>query len=119
MRHAGFTRDAQTLVPFVDLEWPYAGIRIDDCYNLNPQQTRAWIRAFIDRIQARIGRKPMIYTNTYWWNPCTGGSASTRDTSTWRLIRTTARSRCAQAGGITSNEWYTYTSDEPFIEVCP
>ncbi|MFG2039722.1 GH25 family lysozyme [Dactylosporangium sp. NPDC048998] len=76
LRHAKFTRDARTLVPFVDLEWPYAGVRAGDCYDLTPQQMRAWIRAFVDRIEAGIGRKPMIYTNTYWWNPCTGNDAS-------------------------------------------
>jgi GH25 family lysozyme M1 (1,4-beta-N-acetylmuramidase) len=79
LRHARFTRDAQTLVPFVDLEWPDSGIRTSACYNLNPGQMRAWIRAFINRIEAGIGRKPMIYTNTYWWNPCTGNDTSYRD----------------------------------------
>ncbi|WP_327009741.1 AAA family ATPase [Dactylosporangium sp. NBC_01737] len=29
------------------------------------------------------------------------------------------RTLCAQAGGITRNEWATYASGEPFIEVCP
>jgi GH25 family lysozyme M1 (1,4-beta-N-acetylmuramidase) len=79
LRHARYTRDAHTLVPFVDLEWPYGQVGTDDCYNLNPQQMRAWIRAFTDRIETGIGRKPMIYTNTYWWNPCTGNDASYGD----------------------------------------
>ncbi|MEN3307278.1 MAG: hypothetical protein V7603_3480 [Micromonosporaceae bacterium] len=79
LRHARFSRDAQTLVPFVDLEWPYGGVRTGDCYNLTPAQMRAWIRAFIGRIEAGIGRQPMIYTNTYWWNPCTGNDTSYRD----------------------------------------
>jgi GH25 family lysozyme M1 (1,4-beta-N-acetylmuramidase) len=79
LRHARFTRDAQTLVPFVDLEWPYGGMRTDACYDLDPTQMRAWIRAFIGRIEAGIGRKPMIYTNTYWWNPCTGNDTSYGD----------------------------------------
>ena len=79
LKHAKFTQDAQTLVPFVDLEWPYAGVQTDDCYNLTPDQLRAWIRAFVDRIEAAIGRKPMIYTNTNWWNPCTANDASFGD----------------------------------------
>jgi GH25 family lysozyme M1 (1,4-beta-N-acetylmuramidase) len=78
LRHARFTRDAKTLVPFADLEWPYAGVRTDRCYNLTPEQMRAWIRAFLDRIEAGIGRKPMIYTNANWWNPCTGNDTSFR-----------------------------------------
>jgi GH25 family lysozyme M1 (1,4-beta-N-acetylmuramidase) len=76
LRHARFTRDDRTLVPFVDLEWPYAGVNTGPCYNLTPEQMRGWIRAFIGRIEARIHRKPMIYTNTYWWNPCTGNDPS-------------------------------------------
>jgi GH25 family lysozyme M1 (1,4-beta-N-acetylmuramidase) len=76
LRHARFTRDARTLVPFVDLEWPYDGVGTGPCYNLSPEQMRGWIRAFIGRIEERIHRKPMIYTNTYWWNPCTGNDPS-------------------------------------------
>jgi GH25 family lysozyme M1 (1,4-beta-N-acetylmuramidase) len=79
LRNARFTRDAHTLVPFVDLEWPYTGVKTDRCYNLRPEQLRAWIHAFIGRIEAGIGRKPMIYTNANWWNPCTGNDASFGD----------------------------------------
>ncbi|WP_426503554.1 GH25 family lysozyme [Dactylosporangium sp. McL0621] len=76
LRHARFARDARTLVPFVDLEWPYDGLKTGDCYNLSPAEMRAWIGAFIGRIEREVGRKPMIYTNTFWWNPCTGNDAS-------------------------------------------
>jgi GH25 family lysozyme M1 (1,4-beta-N-acetylmuramidase) len=76
LRHARFTRDAQTLVPFVDLEWPWAGVPAGPCYDLTPAQMRAWIKAFVDRIRAGIGRKPMIYTNANWWDPCTGDDPS-------------------------------------------
>jgi GH25 family lysozyme M1 (1,4-beta-N-acetylmuramidase) len=79
LRHARFTRDARTLVPFVDLEWPYAGVRSGPCYDLTVPQMRAWIAAFIGRIERDVGRKPMIYTNTYWWNPCTGNDTSYAD----------------------------------------
>ena len=76
LRHARFTPDAQTLVPFVDLEWPYPGVVAGPCYDLTPEQLRGWIHAFVDRIEADIHRKPMIYTNVYWWNPCTGNDTS-------------------------------------------
>ena len=76
LRHARFARDAKTLVPFLDLEWPYSGIRTNACYGLTPTQMRAWIKAFMDRLETGIGRKPMIYTNANWWNPCTGNDAS-------------------------------------------
>ncbi|TML27195.1 MAG: hydrolase [Actinobacteria bacterium] len=76
LRQARFTRDGQTLVPFVDLEWPYPCVHTGPCYDLTPERLRAWIRAFLDRIRAGIGRKPMIYTNANWWNPCTGDDPS-------------------------------------------
>jgi GH25 family lysozyme M1 (1,4-beta-N-acetylmuramidase) len=76
LRHSRFARDARTLVPFVDLEWPYAGLKTGRCYGLTPGQMRTWIHAFIGRIEAGIGRKPMIYTNAYWWDPCTGNDPS-------------------------------------------
>jgi GH25 family lysozyme M1 (1,4-beta-N-acetylmuramidase) len=77
--HAKFTRDSRTLVPFVDLEWPYEGVKADDCYNLTPEQLRVWIAVFIGRIELEVGRKPMIYTNTHWWNPCTGNDTAYAD----------------------------------------
>jgi GH25 family lysozyme M1 (1,4-beta-N-acetylmuramidase) len=79
LRYARYTRDARTLVPFVDLEWPYRGVHSGPCYNLTTTQMRAWIGAFLGRIETAVGRQPMIYTNTYWWNPCTGNDPSYRD----------------------------------------
>jgi GH25 family lysozyme M1 (1,4-beta-N-acetylmuramidase) len=76
LRHGQFTHDARTLVPFVDLEWPYAGVHTGPCYNLSPEQMRAWIHAFIGRVEAGIHRRPMIYTNAHWWDPCTGQDPS-------------------------------------------
>ena len=68
--------DSRTLVPFLDMEWPYAAVHRPACWGLTPAQMSAWIHAFVDRVAARIGRVPMIYTNSYWWNPCTGNDAS-------------------------------------------
>jgi GH25 family lysozyme M1 (1,4-beta-N-acetylmuramidase) len=79
LTHAQFAKDTQTLVPFVDLEWPWEGLPVGACYNLTTDQMRAWIHAFIGRIESAIGRKPMIYTNTNWWNPCTGDDTSFGD----------------------------------------
>ena len=79
LSHAQFAKDRQTLVPFVDLEWPYKGVPVGACYNLTTDQMRAWIHAFVDHIESAIGRKPMIYTNTNWWDPCTGNDASFAD----------------------------------------
>jgi GH25 family lysozyme M1 (1,4-beta-N-acetylmuramidase) len=71
-----WTPDSQTLIPFVDIEWPYGALHLPACWGLTTAQMSAWLHAFVDRIQARIGRPPMIYTNANWWNPCTGNDPS-------------------------------------------
>ncbi|MEU4338473.1 GH25 family lysozyme [Micromonospora lupini] len=72
---AKFTKDGQTLVPMVDIEWPYWS-GAPTCYGLTPTEMSNWIRSFTDQVKARIGRPVMIYTNTNYWNPCTGKNAS-------------------------------------------
>ncbi|WP_432833107.1 GH25 family lysozyme [Dactylosporangium sp. CA-092794] len=74
--HAEWRNDAQTLVPFLDLEWPYSSLKLPDCYGLTPAEMVAWIHAYADRVRARTGRAMMIYTNLNWWNPCTGNDTS-------------------------------------------
>ncbi|MER7281243.1 GH25 family lysozyme [Dactylosporangium sp. NPDC000244] len=71
--NAAWVNDSKTLVPFVDLEWPYFST-VGACYNLDQTAMRAWIQAFLDQVQARIGRKAMIYTAATWWNQCVGGT---------------------------------------------
>ncbi|MFG1885239.1 GH25 family lysozyme [Micromonospora sp. NPDC049102] len=73
--NAKFAKDGQTLVPMVDIEWPYWS-GAPTCYGLTPTEMSNWIKAFTNQIKARIGRPPMIYTNTNYWNPCTGKNAS-------------------------------------------
>jgi GH25 family lysozyme M1 (1,4-beta-N-acetylmuramidase) len=70
--------DGRTLPPLIDIEWPYFS-GVDDCYGLAPVGMTAWISAFIDEIETTINRKPTIYTNLSWWNPCTGSSAEFAD----------------------------------------
>ncbi|MEU1686137.1 GH25 family lysozyme [Micromonospora sp. NPDC005707] len=73
--NAQFAKDSQTLVPMVDIEWPYWS-GAPTCYGLTPTEMSSWIRSFTDQVKARIGRPVMIYTNTNYWNPCTGSDAS-------------------------------------------
>ncbi|KAB1934445.1 hypothetical protein F8271_23455 [Micromonospora sp. ALFpr18c] len=73
--NAAFIKDRQTLVPMVDIEWPYWS-GAPTCYGLTPTEMSNWIRSFTDQVKARIGRPVMIYTNTNYWNPCTGKNAS-------------------------------------------
>ncbi|MDG6106800.1 VCBS repeat-containing protein [Dactylosporangium aurantiacum] len=75
-----WTTDGRTLPPFLDLEWPYetgnGPVAPSPCYGLSTAQMTGWIGDFLGRVQSRIGRAPMIYTNVNWWNPCTGSSTA-------------------------------------------
>ncbi|MFB9238553.1 GH25 family lysozyme [Plantactinospora siamensis] len=77
--HAQWVKDSQTLVPFLDLEWPYGSLNLPACWGLSTAELTGYIRSFANQVQARIGRKLMIYTNTNWWNPCTGNSTAFGD----------------------------------------
>ncbi|MEU1839503.1 GH25 family lysozyme [Micromonospora chersina] len=73
---APYVADGRSLPPMLDIEWPRADWGVNDCYNMTPAQLVAWIRDFVTEIAVRTGRQAMIYTNTNWWNPCTGSSQS-------------------------------------------
>jgi GH25 family lysozyme M1 (1,4-beta-N-acetylmuramidase) len=47
------------LVPVLDVETPFTG--------LDANRLRTWIRVWVKRVAARLGRKPMIYTNASSW----------------------------------------------------
>jgi GH25 family lysozyme M1 (1,4-beta-N-acetylmuramidase) len=75
--HAKYTKDEKTLPPMLDIEWPGANSDSPSpCYGLPDAKMVSWIRAFVDRVHERTGRTAMIYTNTNWWNQCTGKNAS-------------------------------------------
>ncbi|MEU4478109.1 GH25 family lysozyme [Micromonospora sp. NPDC023966] len=73
--NAQFAKDSQTLVPMVDIEWPYWS-GAPTCYGLTTTEMSSWIKSFTDQVKSRIGRPVMIYTNTNYWNPCTGNNAT-------------------------------------------
>ncbi|MCQ9163012.1 GH25 family lysozyme [Arthrobacter sp. STN4] len=69
----GWSADGKTMPPLLDIENnPYGA----ECYGLSASQIVSWISAFSKEVQARTGRLPMIYTNYYWWQDCTGNSAA-------------------------------------------
>jgi GH25 family lysozyme M1 (1,4-beta-N-acetylmuramidase) len=71
------TNDGKTLPPMLDIEWPSRGSDSPSpCYGLSDAEMVAWIKDFVDRILERTGRNATIYTNTNWWNQCTGKNAS-------------------------------------------
>lgn len=64
----------QVLVPMIDLENdPYGS---DPCYGLSQASMIGWIAAYTQEIVAILGRPPVIYTGTPWWNQCTGGTSA-------------------------------------------
>lgn len=72
----GWSADGWTLPPLLDVEYNPYGEFGNSCYNLSAGQMVSWIKAFSDRMLARTGRVPMIYTTSDWWRTCTGNSAA-------------------------------------------
>ena len=78
--HARYVKDGRTLPPMLDIEWPWTGSGSPyPCYGLSQSQMVTWIRDFVTRVRERTGTSTLIYTNTNWWNPCTGSNASFGD----------------------------------------
>ncbi|MFW6186473.1 MAG: GH25 family lysozyme [Actinomycetota bacterium] len=76
----GWSADGRTLPGLLDMEDnPYPSLYGNHCYDFTPAQMVSWIRDFSNRYKARTGRLPAIYTNYYWWQDCTGGSAAFND----------------------------------------
>lgn len=58
---------AGDLLPALDVETPFTG--------LTPKRLRTWVRVWLKRVRARLGVKPMIYTNATSW----GATGDTRE----------------------------------------
>jgi lysozyme len=54
------------LIPVIDVETPFTG--------MTATTLRTWVRVFVKRVNRRLGRKPMIYTNASSWS-ATGNTA--------------------------------------------
>ena len=75
----GWSADGKTLPPLLDVEYnPYASLG-NSCYNMSQTAMVSWIRDFSNRMIARTGRAPAIYTTTDWWKTCTGNSTAFSD----------------------------------------
>ncbi|WP_185982229.1 GH25 family lysozyme [Arthrobacter sp. KBS0703] len=72
----GWSGDGKTMPPLLDIEYnPYPSLG-NTCYNMSQAAMVNWIAAFSNRVLARTGRLPMIYTTTDWWTRCTGNSGA-------------------------------------------
>jgi lysozyme len=61
------TLNAGELIPVLDLETPFT--------NMNPKRLTTWVRVWLKRVRAGLGRKAMIYTNASSW----GATGNTRE----------------------------------------
>jgi hypothetical protein len=59
----------------LDVETPFTG--------LDSTRLQIWVRAWLKRVKAALGRKPMIYTNASSWGATGGTVEFARATSTW------------------------------------
>jgi GH25 family lysozyme M1 (1,4-beta-N-acetylmuramidase) len=101
--HGGtWTQDGYTLPPMLDLEYnPYGAT----CYGLGQGAMRSWIKSFSDRLRARTGRYPTIYTSTSWWTKCTGNWAGLGATNPLFVARYAADPGPLPAGWPTWTFW--------------
>jgi lysozyme len=53
------TLESGELIPVIDVETPFSG--------MTALTLRTWVRVWVKRINRRLGRKPMIYTNASSW----------------------------------------------------
>lgn len=85
-----WTPDGYTLPPVLDFEFnPYEGRTINGfyfgntCYDMTPAQLVGWVHDFGNTVLSMTGRLPVIYTNTSWWNQCTGNATGFGDYPLW------------------------------------
>ncbi|MCS6710635.1 lysozyme [Brachybacterium sp. EF45031] len=65
----GWEPDGRTLPGVVDLE-AFPGLPAN--YGLSRQEMRQWIADFSERYRSQTHRRPVLYTNRYWWADCVG-----------------------------------------------
>lgn len=71
----GWRADGKTLPPVLDIEFNKYSVLGDTCYDMSQRQLQAWISEFVRTMDELIGRHPVIYTNTNWWQTCVGTDA--------------------------------------------
>jgi GH25 family lysozyme M1 (1,4-beta-N-acetylmuramidase) len=82
LNYAPYTYDGRSIPPTVDLEWdPYDSSM--PCWGLSTSSMVSWIADFVNEVQLRVGRPPVIYTAASWWNQCTGGSSAFNADPLW------------------------------------
>ena len=110
----GWSGDGYTMPPVLDFEFnPYEGRTIngfyfgDTCYGMSQAQLTSWVQDFGNTMQSLIGRLPVIYTNTSWWNQCLGNPTGLGEYPLW--VAAYPYSATNDAGAIPTGSWGTYS----------
>ncbi|HET7704272.1 MAG TPA: glycoside hydrolase family 25 protein [Candidatus Limnocylindrales bacterium] len=89
---------------------------------LTPSALTAWVIAFLDRVTARIGARPMIYTSPSFWSTSMGNTQALADAgyrTLWVAHWTTNASPTVPASNWGGNGWtfwqYSSTGSVPGI----
>jgi lysozyme len=79
--------DDEDLPPCIDVEWDFIrdkkGNRIDQWAKLKPAEIVEKIQAWLTKVEASTGKKPIIYTNASWWNARVGDSSHLDGYKVW------------------------------------
>ena len=95
---------------------------IETSDGLSPAALTAWVRAFLDRVTARIGARPMIYTNPSFWSTALANTRALADAgyrTLWVAHWTTNASPTVPASNWGGHGWtfwqYSSTGSVPGI----
>lgn len=84
--------------------------------NKTPSQVWAWCQAFVNRIKARTGRPPIIYTGFYFWRDRAGNPSNNLGCPLWLAAYTASTNGLIPPAWNTWNFWqYTSTGTVPGV----
>jgi GH25 family lysozyme M1 (1,4-beta-N-acetylmuramidase) len=105
----GWTHDGITLPGTLQLVAASSG---SSCYGLSTSAMVSWIKDFSSTYESSTGRYPIIYTDTTWWNSCTGSSTAFASNSPLYV------QKFASSAGTLPAGWgfYTFWQDNDSFE---
>jgi putative cell wall-binding protein/GH25 family lysozyme M1 (1,4-beta-N-acetylmuramidase) len=107
-----WTADGRTLPPMLDIEAnPYTN-GVNTCWGLTPANLVRWVKDFVFTVENAIGRTPVIYTTTDWWNRCTSSNGDVGNYPLSIARWTTATSPGALPAGWPGYTFWQYNDDD-------
>jgi GH25 family lysozyme M1 (1,4-beta-N-acetylmuramidase) len=92
---------------------------LEETGGLTVAQLVSWTSAFLTRVQADTGRRPMIYTGPYFWNTSMGGSTAFTSYPLWEAHWTTAASPQSFGGWSNWTIWQWTDGTNPATSNVP